>query len=112
MHSILYVGTSLAPLLALGTPRRVGESEVQLTRPGDDEPVGFIVECDPARALRWLTARPIDVVVVDARAATGERMLPVSHEEMEVPGTGARERRKVARPRADDAAAAVAAAAR
>lgn len=98
MHSILYVGSSLAPLLSLGSSRRVGENEAQLTRPGDSEPLGFILESDPARALRWLTARPIDVVVVDARAATGvahadavamlDRLFPLS----ESHGLGPRER--------------------
>jgi len=71
MHTILYVGTSLAPLTSLGTTRRVGEGETQLVRPAPAEPCNFIVEHDASRALRWLTARPIDAVVVDARAATG-----------------------------------------
>ncbi len=31
----------------------------------------IIQERDPSRALRWLSARPIDVVVVDARVSTG-----------------------------------------
>ncbi|MFO0651405.1 MAG: patatin-like phospholipase family protein [Polyangiales bacterium] len=70
MHAILYVGSDLAPILALGTSRRIGEGEVQLTRPGA-EPLDFILERDTSRALRWLTARPIDVVIVDARVATG-----------------------------------------
>ena len=98
MHSILYVGTSLGPLLALGTARKVGDGEVQLTQPGHDEPLEFILERDPSRALRWLTARPIDVVVVDARVATGvpssdalamlERLFPLA----ESHGLGPRER--------------------
>jgi exosome complex component CSL4 len=54
-----------------------------------------------ARGAYLLSTARDDCGVLHARAATGERMLPVSPEEMEVPGTGARERRKVARPRAD-----------
>ena len=97
MHTILYVGTDLSPLLGLGTARRVGENEVQLTR-ASAESLAFILERDPARALRWLTARPIDVVVVDARASAGvarsdatamlERLFPTS----ESHGLGPRER--------------------
>jgi predicted acylesterase/phospholipase RssA len=71
MHTILYVGTSLAPLAGLGTTRPVGEGETLLTRPAPADPLTFILERDTSRALRWLHARPVDAVVVDARAATG-----------------------------------------
>ena len=71
MQTILYVGSSLTPIAALGTTRRVGDGETQLLRPAPAAPCAFIVERDAARALRWLTARPIEVVVVDARAETG-----------------------------------------
>lgn len=86
MHSILYLGASAAPFLALGTTRRAGDSEVQLQRSGRETSFTFIQERDPSRALRWLAARPIDAVVLDARSSAGlsadealtllERLLP------------------------------------
>ena len=54
MHTILYVGTSLSSLSALGTSRRVGEGETQLVRPAPAGSCNFIVERDATRALRWL----------------------------------------------------------
>ncbi len=71
MHTILYVGSSLATLTPHGVARRVGEGETSLARPVPASPLSFILEHDAARALRWLNARPVDAVVVDARAATG-----------------------------------------
>lgn len=98
MHTILYLGATAAPLFALGTARRVGDGEVHVLRPGRDGPCTVIQERDASRALRWLTARPIDVVVVDARVATGvshadavtllDRLFPSN----ESHGLGARER--------------------
>lgn len=76
MRTVLYLGATVAPLTELGEARSMGEGEVHLTldpTPDARAPSRWIliVERDPARALRWLTARPVDVVVLDARAETG-----------------------------------------
>lgn len=75
MHTVLFLGASLTPILTCGASRRVGGDELRLTRAAtDDRPaqlVHFIQERDGARALRWLAARPIDLVLLDARRETG-----------------------------------------
>ncbi len=60
MRSVLYLGASMAPLVALGTGRRMGDGEVHLQRPaahGGASGAGptaytLIQERDPSRALR------------------------------------------------------------
>ena len=46
----------------------------------------------------YLTSSDPELGVVLARSADGAVMKPVSYQELECPITGARERRKVARP--------------
>jgi predicted acylesterase/phospholipase RssA len=97
MQSILYIGSSVAPLLSFGAARRVGDGETQLLRAGR-EALSLLVEPDPSRALRWLSARAVDLVVLDGRASTGiaspvavtvlEKLFPLS----ESHGLGVRER--------------------
>ena len=74
MRTLLLLARDPAPLLELGEARRLGDGEVQLVRrsdAGEAHTFRIIVERDPARALRWLAARPVDVVLLDARADTG-----------------------------------------
>lgn len=75
MRTLLLLALDPTPLLELGEARRLGDGEVQLVRRldsgGEARTFRVIVERDPARALRWLAARPVDVVLLDARAGTG-----------------------------------------
>lgn len=76
MRTVLYLGATIAPLSEMGVARSMGEGELHLSfdashPTSNPNRWAFIVERDPARALRWLTARPVDVVVLDARTATG-----------------------------------------
>jgi NTE family protein len=97
MHTILYVGTTPRALLSVPGTRKTGDNEVTLTRSNHD-PLTFVVEHDPSRALRWLGARPVDIVVIDARVETGvsqsdairviERLYPLA----ETHGLGPRKR--------------------
>src|SRR5437660_328472 len=93
MESVLYLGASMASLVAAGMGRRMGDGEVHFQRvespPAADAAVHYAVieERDPARALRRLASRPIDVLLVDARSVGGlpesealdvlERLFPV-----------------------------------
>ncbi|MBL8605118.1 MAG: patatin-like phospholipase family protein [Myxococcales bacterium] len=54
MLTVLVLGTTLGGVTA-----------------SDPSQTSFVLERDPARALRWLAVRPLDAVVVDARRATG-----------------------------------------
>ncbi|MDB4932148.1 MAG: hypothetical protein JWM10_4632 [Myxococcaceae bacterium] len=74
MRTLLLLAVDPAPLLERGEARRLGDGEIQLvtrTEAGEAHTLRVIVERDPGRALRWLAARPIDVVLLDARASTG-----------------------------------------
>lgn len=74
MRTLLLLALDPSALLELGEARRLGDGEVQLLRrmdTGEVHTFRVIVERDPARALRWLAARPVDLVLLDARADTG-----------------------------------------
>jgi predicted acylesterase/phospholipase RssA len=74
MRTLLLLALDPTALLELGEARRLGDGEVQLLRRMDSGEVHtfrVIVERDPSRALRWLAARPVDLVLLDARADTG-----------------------------------------
>lgn len=74
MRTLLLLALDPQGLLELGEARRLGDGEIQLVRRmdnGDVHTFRVIVERDPARALRWLAARPVDVVLLDARDGTG-----------------------------------------
>lgn len=88
-----------AAAAAVGTGGAAGASALAAAvRPGDLlRALVADLGGGPRGACLLSTARD-DLGVVHARAASGERMLPISTEEMAVPGTGVRERRKVARP--------------
>jgi predicted acylesterase/phospholipase RssA len=74
MQTVLYVGPSLGWLTASGDARGAGDGAVHLdvTREGGASvSLSVVVEPDAARALRWLSARPVDLVVLDARLGAG-----------------------------------------
>ncbi len=75
MRTLLLLAVDASPLLETGEARRLGDGEIQLQRrvdaDGEVRTFRVIVERDPARALRWLAARPVDVVLLDARERTG-----------------------------------------
>ncbi len=75
MRTILLLGLDPASLLELGESRRLGDGEIQLSRrmdtDGEVRTFRIIVEREASRALRWLAARPVDVVLLDARAGSG-----------------------------------------
>ena len=74
MRTLLLLALDPTPLLELGEARRIGDGEVELVRrldSGEVRPFRVIVARDPSRALRWLAARPVDVVLLAARIGTG-----------------------------------------
>lgn len=74
MQSVLYLGASLAWLTTDVDARRATEGEVHLdvsTVSGARASLNVVVEPDTGRALRWLGARPVDLVVLDARSRGG-----------------------------------------
>lgn len=75
MDTILYFGGAISALAALGVARRMGDGEIHLVTGADPEKpqvrreLCVLFEQDPGRALRRLTARAVDIVVIDAREA-------------------------------------------
>ena len=70
MDTVLIFGGSLASFGAFGEARRMGDGEVHLTLAGDGatrREFAILVERDVGRALRRLSARAVDVTVIDAR---------------------------------------------
>ncbi len=72
MDTILIFGGSIGSYSSLGEARRMGEGVIHLSVPSDrggPHEFALMVERDVGRALRRLSARPADVIVVDARGA-------------------------------------------
>ena len=72
METVLIFGGSISSYSALGDARRMGDGEIHLTLPSDGAPrreFAIIVERDVGRALRRLSARHTDVIVIDGRGA-------------------------------------------
>lgn len=69
MDTVLVFGGSVASFSALGVARRMGEGEVYLSLGEGRQRREFalVFERDVGRALRRLAARPVDVIVIDAR---------------------------------------------
>lgn len=91
MQTVLYLGQSVAGIAPGEADRRANDGAVHLnveTGVGGSSVLSVVLESDVARALRWLTARPVDLVVLDARRAHGlaeaaaldalERLAPAS----------------------------------
>ncbi|MEZ4391829.1 MAG: patatin-like phospholipase family protein [Polyangiales bacterium] len=74
MQTVLYLGSSAAWLATHDTGRSAADGAVHLavsTAEGATATLSLVVEADVGRALRWITARPVDLVVVDAREGRG-----------------------------------------
>jgi predicted acylesterase/phospholipase RssA len=70
MDSVLVFGGPHSPFAGLGVARRMGEGELHLAVNADSlarREIAVLTEQDVGRALRRMAARPVDVVVIDAR---------------------------------------------
>jgi NTE family protein len=75
MDTVLFFGGSASVLGAFGPARPMGEGEthVSVAEGNQRREMALLHERDAARALRRLSARVVDVIVVDARARSGGR---------------------------------------
>lgn len=73
MQTVLYLGSSVTWIAPKDTDRPAGDGTVHLTveTAGGPSTLSVLVESDVGRALRWLAARPVDLVVIDSRSELG-----------------------------------------
>lgn len=74
MQTVLYLGGSAAWLASNDRDTVSADGAIHLVVRGDDgaaETLSLVAESDVGRALRWITARPVDLVLIDARAELG-----------------------------------------
>ena len=99
MVTVLIFGGSIGSYSAFGAARRMGDGEIHVTLGAEtDSPQEFalIAERDVGRALRRLSARPTDVIVIDGRegesATDAAELLERLFPKHEVEGPGRRQR--------------------